>query len=329
MPRCRQGKVCLAFKVALHCGSTTDDHPPHKPFSFRSRLHSSPSSSSTTLSSPTAIIMSFRKFIAAATVVVGMQMAGSSAQSLSSQCQTTLASIVGNKDASCLNPSALVSLAISNSNTSIVPTINTWLTGLCSRPACSNDTISEVVHSVASGCSSDLSSLGLGDVNGDELTSLVQMIYPTVREVVCLSDTNNNNTLCLTETLDNLEPYTGPLTASNIESLVSKIVDGSVPSLPSNVTCTDCTKAAYNIVQKNYGDLVDGYAGSISSTCGASFTDGATPATVSEAADTQVEQSTTTANAAAGSFAPIALGPIFGVAATTLFTAASAFFVLA
>ena len=32
---------------------------------------------------------------------------------------------------------------------------------------------------------------------------------------------------------------------------------------------------------------------------------------MSEAADTQVEQSTTTANAAAGSFAPIALGPIF------------------
>lgn len=87
-----------------------------------------------------------------------------------------------------------------------------------------------------------------------------------------MRSTNNNNTLCLTETLDNLEPYTGPLTASNIESLVSKIVDGSVPSLPSNVTCTDCTKAAYNIVQKNYGDLVDGYAGSISSTCGASFT---------------------------------------------------------
>ncbi|KAI0661199.1 hypothetical protein C8Q70DRAFT_1043833 [Cubamyces menziesii] len=274
--------------------------------------------------------MSFRKFIAAATVVVGMQMAGSSAQSISSQCQSTLASIVANKDAACLNPSALVSLAISNSDASIVPTVNTWLSGLCSRAECSNDTISEVVHSVASGCSSDLSSFGLSDVNGDELTSLVQMIYPTVREVVCLSDTNNNNTLCITETLNNLEPYTGSLTASNIDKLVTGIVGGgSIPNLPSNVTCTDCTKAAYNILQMNFGDLVDGYSGSISSTCGASFIDGASPATVSEVADNQVQQSTTTANAAAGSFAPIALSPIFGVAATTLLTAASAFFMLA
>ncbi|KAI0329200.1 hypothetical protein GY45DRAFT_1325301 [Cubamyces sp. BRFM 1775] len=274
--------------------------------------------------------MSFRKFIAAATVVVGLQMAGTSAQSLSSQCQSTLTSLIGNKDASCLNPSALVGLAIASNSTSIVPTVNSWLSGLCSRPACSNDIISEVVHSVASGCSSDLSSLGLSDVNGDELTSLVQTIYPTVRQVACLSDTQNNNTLCITETLDNLEPYTGPLTASNIESLVTGIIGGgSLPNLPANVTCTDCTKAAYNILQKNFGDLVDGYASTVSSTCGASFTDGATPASVTQLADNQTQSSTTTSNAAAGSFAPIALGPILGVAASTLLTAASAFFVLA
>lgn len=90
--------------------------------------------------------------------------------------------------------------------------------------------------------------------------------------LIVMRSTNNNNTLCITETLNNLEPYTGSLTASNIDKLVTGIVGGgSIPNLPSNVTCTDCTKAAYNILQMNFGDLVDGYSGSISSTCGASF----------------------------------------------------------
>ncbi|KAI8993832.1 hypothetical protein BD414DRAFT_264899 [Trametes punicea] len=278
--------------------------------------------------------MSFRKLIAAAAVVTGLLLAGTSAQSISSQCQSTLASIVTSSDASCLNPQALVGLVISSSssNSSIVPTINSWLTGLCSRPACTNDTLAAVVQNVTSGCPSELSSLGLSNVDSGELTTLVQAVYPTIREIACLADTNNNNALCVTETLTNIQPYTGQLTLSNLESLVSQTAGGSLPDVPSNVSCTDCVKAMYNVLQNNVGDLFSGLSGDFSSKCGTSFIDGSQPSTVTQLAtnSTASASQSTSANAAAGAFsAPIGFGPLVGLAASSLMTVASALFVLA
>lgn len=86
-----------------------------------------------------------------------------------------------------------------------------------------------------------------------------------------MRSTSNNNTLCLTETLTNLEPYTGTLTVSNIEAVASQIVAGTVPSVPSNVTCTDCSKAAFNLVEQNFNGLLSGYSSDVSTTCGSSF----------------------------------------------------------
>lgn len=111
--------------------------------------------------------------------------------SLSSQCQDTLAALVTSSDASCLNAQALVGLIASSSssaNTSIVSPINTWATGLCSRAACSNDTLATVVSNVTSGCSSDLESLGLSNIDSGELTQLVQTAYPSVRQILCLAE---------------------------------------------------------------------------------------------------------------------------------------------
>ncbi|KAI0645463.1 hypothetical protein C8Q79DRAFT_926694 [Trametes meyenii] len=278
--------------------------------------------------------MSFRKFALAATLVAGLQVAGTSAQQISSQCQASLASIVTNSDASCLNAQALVGLfvsASSGSNTSVVPTVNTWLTGLCSKPACSNSTLATVVQQVASGCQTDLGQLGLSNVDASELTSLVQQAYPTVRQVACLGDTSNNNALCVTETLNNLEPYVGTLSTSGIESLASAIAGGSVPSVPQNVTCTDCTKAAYSILQSKYGDLLSSsYASSVSSTCGASFVDGAQPASVTQLATDSTASASATNNAAVGMLStPLGLAPLVGLAASSLLTVTSAFYVLA
>lgn len=113
------------------------------------------------------------------------------ALSLSTQCQAALATIVGNSDASCLNAQALIGLVVSTSsttNTSIVPTVNTWLTGMCSRPACTNATLATVVSSVTAGCPTELGELGLSDVDSSSLTALVQSAYPTVRQVACLGE---------------------------------------------------------------------------------------------------------------------------------------------
>ncbi|KAH9858400.1 hypothetical protein C2E23DRAFT_798438 [Lenzites betulinus] len=277
--------------------------------------------------------MSFRKIAVAAALVAGLQMAGSSAQSISTQCQAALATIVGSSDASCLNAQALVGLVVastSSSNTSIVPTIDSWLTGMCSRPACSNSTLATVVSSITSGCTTELSALGLSNVDSSELTTLVQTAYPTVRQVACLGDTSNNNTLCLTETLNNLEPYTGTLTVANIESLSSQIIAGTIPNVPSNVTCTDCTKAAFNIVQTEFDDLFSGFTSDVSTTCGASFVDGTEPSTVTQLATDSTASAAASSNAASGMFsAQIGFAPLAGVAVSALLTVTSAFFVLA
>lgn len=87
-----------------------------------------------------------------------------------------------------MNAQGLLGLAATSGNTSVVPTFNTWLTGLCSKPACSNQTISALVQNVTSGCSSELSSLGFGNVDASELTALVETAYPTVRKVFCLAE---------------------------------------------------------------------------------------------------------------------------------------------
>ncbi|TFK92064.1 hypothetical protein K466DRAFT_582280 [Polyporus arcularius HHB13444] len=274
----------------------------------------------------------FRNFALVA-AAVAVQLAGTTAQSLSisSQCQSTLAALVTSSDASCLNAQALVGLVASSSsssNTSIVSSVNTWATGLCSKPACSNDTLAAVVSNITSGCSADLQSLGLSNIDAGELTSIVQTAYPTVRQVLCLADTSNSNTLCVTEALKSIEPYTGALSVSNIESIATGIMGGgAIPSIPTNLTCTDCVKGAYSIVSQNFGDLIPSSVSSdLSSTCGASFVDGALPSTVTQLATKDGSSTTVTPNGAAPSFAAV---PVFGIVAASLLAVSSAFALLA
>ena len=107
--------------------------------------------------------------------------------SLSQSCQSTLAQLVTSSETTCLNAGSLVGLVVSTQNTSIVSTINSWLTGMCSQTACSNQTLADVVSNVTSGCQSDLQSAGI-DTSASELTSLVQEYYPTARKAACLAE---------------------------------------------------------------------------------------------------------------------------------------------
>lgn len=71
-------------------------------------------------------------------------------------------------------------------NTSLVDPINSWLTGLCAQPACNNATLAVVSGDLSSGCSQELGLFGFGNVSGGQLTSLLQSVFPTVRQAVCL-----------------------------------------------------------------------------------------------------------------------------------------------
>ncbi|KXN81791.1 hypothetical protein AN958_03717 [Leucoagaricus sp. SymC.cos] len=192
---------------------------------------------------------------------------------------SALTGLVANSSVnSCLSPTSLIGLT--NSSQSIDGPIKTWTSNICSAAPCSNQTLATVVNTLVNGCQKEITGLS-GSDNVDpntlasEVTPLVQQYYPTVRKVVCLQDNNNN---CLVQTLQNIETVTGPLTVNNISNIIQMTM---LSGLPSNVTCTNCTKAAYNIINTDVPSIVSDASPAIQSTCGSSFTDGATPSGIS------------------------------------------------
>jgi len=204
----------------------------------------------------------------------------SSGQSISAQCQSSLTAIVASPDAQCLNVGGFVPIFLGSSSASAVGSINTWLTGLCSENACSNQSLSAFVTNITQGCSSDFPSLGLNNQDLPNVISTVQELYPTVRQVSCLKD-DNASQLCVVEELYSIQNQTGTINANNVPNIIT----GGIPSLQNNTTCNSCNKEAYNIVIENVPQLITSSDKSnISNQCGASFIDGKTPAGISQTA---------------------------------------------
>lgn len=83
--------------------------------------------------------------------------------------------------------------------------------------------------------------------------------------------TSNNKTLCATEILNDIQSQVGTITKDNIQEIASEIAEGSI-TLGSNVTCTDCTKAMYNLVEQADPSVASTYNSTVVGQCGASFT---------------------------------------------------------
>jgi hypothetical protein len=107
--------------------------------------------------------------------------------SLSSACTTALTGLLTSPDAACLNPTSLLSYAVS-SQKSIPDTIDQWLTGLCASGSCSNDSLAQVVTNVTTGCNAELAQVGISTDANDSIINIVQQAYPTARKVVCLKE---------------------------------------------------------------------------------------------------------------------------------------------
>jgi hypothetical protein len=155
---------------------------------------------------------------------------------------------------------------------------------MCSKSACSNQTLATLVTNVTSGCSTDLSSLGL-DVQ--DVTTTVQQFYPTVRQILCLqeyvlfwvfasspssrlltctSPSSSTNQLCAVEGLYVIQNKTGTVSLDNISTVVPPI------SSEQDVACSNCVKAAYNIVLSNDPEVItSGVNSSLSNQCGTNF----------------------------------------------------------
>lgn len=265
-----------------------------------------------------------------ATILAGAGLAAAQNISISAGCQTALTNVLAANDTSCLNPSGLVSVvaAVSNSSsTSLVGPLNTWLTGLCSQPLCSNATLSALVTNVTSGCSNELEEVGLGISDPATFTALVEQFYPAVRQAFCLKDTSSSSQLCVNELLTDLQNIVGPLSITNIIKVVPQIASGSI-TVPTNITCSDCMKQAYNIAYTQVPTSIQAEAASlVEGVCGATFTNGAVPTEISESAST----STAVAGASGKSngAALVSVNTLVAVAMTGLVAVSSAFAVLA
>ncbi|KAJ7703072.1 hypothetical protein B0H17DRAFT_1041500 [Mycena rosella] len=176
-----------------------------------------------------------------------------SALSLSNECQTALSAVAANTDANaCLSFSSLFTVVI-QSNASIITPVDSWLKSLCSAAPCSNATLSAVVTNVTAGCSAEL--------------SLVEQYYPTARNILCLTDSGTN---CITQTLTNAQAILGTLSISNIGDVIATAF--TTTSVPSNVTCTNCVKEAYNVLNADFPGTLSAEASALQSECGSSFT---------------------------------------------------------
>ncbi|KAI0253988.1 hypothetical protein BJV78DRAFT_1187757 [Lactifluus subvellereus] len=207
----------------------------------------------------------------------------SSAVTVSPQCQLSLAAIAASPDAQCLNAAGVLPIFLTGQGASIVGPINTWLTGLCSKDACSNQTLSTVVFNITQGCSSDL---GISSSNVLNITTSVEQFYPTARQILCLNDTSDKQ-LCAVDQLYSIQNSTGTITVDNFLSLVPQIITAGLPvgDQPQNMSCNNCTKEAYNIILANDPQAItSGANSSISNKCGASFLDGKTPGGISQTA---------------------------------------------
>lgn len=83
--------------------------------------------------------------------------------------------------------------------------------------------------------------------------------------------TSNNKTLCVTELLNNIQSQVGTITKDNAQEIASEIAAGEI-TLGSNVTCTDCTKAMFDVVEQTDSSIVNTYNSTVVGQCGASFT---------------------------------------------------------
>ncbi|KZT27957.1 hypothetical protein NEOLEDRAFT_1239736 [Neolentinus lepideus HHB14362 ss-1] len=252
-----------------------------------------------------------------------------SAQSLSSGCISTLTSLVANPEFACLNAQALIPLA-TNPTQSVITPVNQWLQGMCSQPACTNDVISAAVSNVTTGCQSDLEAHGLQTSSSalSLVTPVIQLAYPSVRQIACLQDANDGNVMCATELLTDLQDSVGTLSVDKVIQVATQVSSSGISTLPSNVTCSNCVKQAYNIANKAFPARASQASSVLSGQCGASFVDGAQPSGVVEIAST-ASAAATSKSAAVGRASLVSSSSIFGIAATSLVAVFSAFVVLA
>ncbi|KAI5828969.1 hypothetical protein K523DRAFT_275542 [Schizophyllum commune Tattone D] len=239
---------------------------------------------------------------------------GLAAAQLTGDCTTAILNVANNPDASaCLSVSSLVPML--SGDASIVTPISNWVDKICPAPACSNETIGSITANITHGCSTELNTFGISSDASSAISQVIQGVYPTLRELLCLSDGDTN---CVSQTLNNFQDMFGPLTPNNIY----KILTSDDLTVPSNITCTDCVKAFYSTLSPNI-ELVN--EETAQAKCGNNFIDDSMPSGIKQTASTETASSPDGSNAA---LATMTSGALFGSLAASSSTFASTYALL-
>jgi len=226
-------------------------------------------------------------FVAAAVVGTNAQQYIGNGYNLSPTCQAAAASVLAGPAGTCLGVPGLMNIAMTPSDQSIVGPVDTWLTTTCSQPACDNSTIDAAVVNITTGCQSDLTLWGAGNVDVQTIESYVEKYYPVTREVVCLQDTSASNQYCITTTLKSIETYLNTtLSPNNAWKLIAAVKNlGS--SAGKDFACTTCTQAAWGLIRPYLDSEPESQTAvdnQLNSLCGAGFTNNTTPSNIIQTA---------------------------------------------
>jgi len=216
--------------------------------------------------------------VAAVTLLGGSanaQLGGLSGLGLSSSCTGSALSLIVGPLNTCLSLTTLAGLFTTSG--SIVAPLDSYLNNdICNTDACSTDTLSSANQTINDNCQEDIQ-------NGNTLITALRTVlneYPTIREAVCLQ-ASGNNTRCITQSLYGIQNATGQqIDTSFVTGLLgsgnTSLTD--LAQLDSNVVCTGCNQAIYQIAsESNNSTFASGAVGrAIGTKCGSDFTSSTT-----------------------------------------------------
>jgi len=233
-------------------------------------------------------------------VTLGNVMAQSgSIGSISPSCEMAATGLLSTPFATCTDFVGLISVATANG--SIVPAVNSWITGVCTTSPCSSAVLQNASSTIQAGCASDISSGNALALGINELSTQ----YPAIRDALCL-EYSSNNTYCLTDVLTKYQSDSGtPVTLNTLASLMSGQFGNFLSTAPKAAYCTDCGHAIISKITPVVTNSSSSAAASVSSVvtaqCGASFADGTVPSSVKEGA------SSSSASSSSNNSSPVAL----------------------
>ncbi|KZT56799.1 hypothetical protein CALCODRAFT_496958 [Calocera cornea HHB12733] len=228
-----------------------------------------------------------RNTIAVVLALSGLASAQIGSVNLSANCTTALTSILANSGAAaCLSLGDVIPVLSLPSNTSVIPSVQTWLGDMCAANPCSNSTLDSVTSTVLTGCQSDIVQYGAvpagTTLNIPESQQEVEIAYPPTREVAC---SKSNGAYCLINTLTAVQSLLG--TPLSIGTIMSADWVTLASTLNTSSLCTDCNQAAYATLKAQVPSVQGSQVEqTVASRCGSAFVNGGVPSDVTLGSNT-------------------------------------------